>query len=1683
MYNFLNIRRQSTMKFLKLLSAVFGLMFATALVAQPVADFNANRTSGCSPLSVQFFDLSTGTPTSYAWAFGNGNNSILQNPSATYIVPGTYTVSLTVTNASGSDVETKVAYITVFTSPIASFTTNNSGGCAPLVVQFTSTSTQGTSAITNWLWDFGDGNISNQTNPSHTYTSSGAKNVSLTVTDANGCSHTTLINSSVNVTQTHNADFTVTNSNVCKPPSTHIFTSTVSPPNAGYTYEWVTSTSQTSTQQNPAFTFNGSGAIGVTLKVTAPSGCATYVTKPRAVFITNIQADFSFPPQPFCAGKTFNFINNTTPDSSINSYTWRLNLGGLVTVKNYSVNLPAGTHNVRLISSQGSCSDTINKTIVVNPNPSALFNLQPGSICKVPTTIAFTSTSTGNGLIHSWAFGNGKFSSLSADTSTYTVLASHNVKLVVNDVNGCKDSLVKAILVNLPNPSVVQLNTKKGCAPYTANFKVSNTTDFISYEWVYNGNVLSRDSAFNYIFNDTGKYVVKLTVVTPDGCTATVYDTVRVGSTVNFDFVADKRSGCFSTINPVKFTLIENSGLDKDFKYTWKWKNGSATDRNPEVNFTDTGSYTITLDIDFNGCLNTLTKPFYINIYPARARLNQPDVNCANDSILFSGNLAYGKNKFLWLFGDGDSSTLKNPKHKYDTSGIFKVKLIVFDTVYNCPDTAQMNVVIPESPKLSFRVKDSVGCLPLRVTLENTSTISPNGYNIINTTWLFSNGQSASGKTAPSTLNTRGWYGLKMTATDARNCIYTLYKDSVAFAVGGNARLSILPVRGCTPLNVAAFDSSITDLKIIQRRWVWTNTDSTTTDTIKSSSYLFTQVNQPQSAGYNVRLTVKDSLGCEFSTSKKVLPSKPKAQIIISRVLSCGSQSITASANTSPNNVLAPANYFWSLGGANINGSTITRSYNQLDTVLNFTLTIIDSNGCVKTADTTIQVNNKKPRVGFYAIPQKLDCYLPIRPIRLFDTTALGAAPVAEWFWRIGINNSNLKNPELTFTKPGKYPVHLTIKDSAGCIDSLGIPDYLVLGGPYGSYTFTPKNGCMPHQSEFTVTSPNAKYFVWDLGDGLVDTMEVNTFKYAYTQPGVYYPRLTLIDSSGTCAYGYDAIDSIVVYALPKPDFVADKRLICYNTTVNLTNTTTNSLKVRNWRWMIGETDTLFDKGPIQKLFTKAGKFTVSLMATDTNGCVDSIIKHDFITVIDDTIPPETPGIYRATVVNNTTTLVEFTKSKAEDIYKYRMFYNYLSNQPFNWVDIFTADDTTFNQQNVNTLINPYTYAVSATDICGNTSDTSYKHTTVELKAQATNNSIAINWTPYVGFDTIKRYEIWRNNADSGNTFVLINTTEAAIRNYIDTSVTCFTTYYYRIKTINQADTTLFSWSDTSGAVPVFVPTVPGTNNIRATVVSDSYILLQWFKRIHKIGFKYAIYRMRDDERIPVFYKETADTFLIDKGVDVDAHSYSYYTYLKDECGGLSSVSNMAKTILLKVDLKENDILKYDPIIVFTPYKDWVDGVSKYQADFYYDSARSFYTISNNAPTDTSFFHKYVNLIQRDYCYKVTGIEKNNENIISESNIACIETKPRLFAPNVFTINGDGLNDKFELGGVFLDEYHLVIYNRWGLQVFESHDIHHSWDGTFEGKPCPADVYVYIAEGVGRKKQHITLNGNVTLLR
>jgi len=157
----------------------------------PTAGFTSNTVAGKSPLSVTFTDQSTGVPTSWLWDFGDGTTATSQNPTHTFSTTGTdtvtYTVNLTATNSAGSNTTCKSGYITLYSNPptVSFKATPRISTTVPLTVQFRDTSTL---SPTSWLWDFGDGDITNATkqNPVHTYATAGTYTVNLTATNAVG---------------------------------------------------------------------------------------------------------------------------------------------------------------------------------------------------------------------------------------------------------------------------------------------------------------------------------------------------------------------------------------------------------------------------------------------------------------------------------------------------------------------------------------------------------------------------------------------------------------------------------------------------------------------------------------------------------------------------------------------------------------------------------------------------------------------------------------------------------------------------------------------------------------------------------------------------------------------------------------------------------------------------------------------------------------------------------------------------------------------------------------------------------------------------------------------------------------------------------------------------------------------------------------------------------------------------------------------------------------------------------------------------------------------------------------------------------------------------------------------------------------------------------------------------------
>ncbi len=159
------------------------------------ANFRAYPRSGTAPLIVGFTNQSTGIITDRLWDFGDESQSTYNSPSHTYTEPGTYTVTLTVSGPSGSDMETVVNYITVDDpAPViqAEFSNSSPSGQIETIPAEVSFRDRSSGNIVSWSWDFdNDGTIdSNEERPYYTYTTPGLYTVSLTVTDADANSDT-----------------------------------------------------------------------------------------------------------------------------------------------------------------------------------------------------------------------------------------------------------------------------------------------------------------------------------------------------------------------------------------------------------------------------------------------------------------------------------------------------------------------------------------------------------------------------------------------------------------------------------------------------------------------------------------------------------------------------------------------------------------------------------------------------------------------------------------------------------------------------------------------------------------------------------------------------------------------------------------------------------------------------------------------------------------------------------------------------------------------------------------------------------------------------------------------------------------------------------------------------------------------------------------------------------------------------------------------------------------------------------------------------------------------------------------------------------------------------------------------------------------------------------------------------
>ncbi len=1181
---------------LKYLHAFFiiGIISLNSLYAQaPVANFNQNATTGCGMLVVAFHDLSTHTPTSWNWNFGDGISSTLQHPTHAYTAPGVYTVKLIATNGSGSNTKTVSNLITVFARPTVTFiATSDTIGCQPFQTNFTSTAT-GPAAITQYTWDYGDGQSSGLSIGDHIYVTPGLFTVTLTVRDANQCTGAKTRTNYIKVKPKPTAAYNATPIFACNPTLTTNFNNLSS--GNGLTYSWnFGDGTPLSTEEMPSHEYTSVGQFSPRLTVTNDVGCSDSIIFTNYIDLTGFSSGFSATSTTGCTPFQPTFNTNSGSNAT---YAWTFGDGGTDTgeTTTHGFTTP-GDYTVTLIATNlNGCSDTIIQTnyIHASPGPNINFSANDTVACNFPFTVNFTN-STPNTQSVLWNFGDGTTSTASNPTHTYNASGEFTVLLTLTDNMGCTNTLTKANYIKIILPIAnVSADIQKGCAPLSVNFTDISTISPAATSWLWNfgdGQTATGQNP-NHIYSDTGHYNVSLIVTNAEGCSDTILmsDFIKTGIKPTAEFVGDSLFGC----HPLKTQFTD---LSTGYGNEWHWyfvNDGESTEQNPMHTFQDTLFVDVALVVSHNGCQDSIMKENYVYVrYPKPVFTAVNPISCGAPHAVTFNNTSQGGTDYYWQFGDGTTSVLQNPSHTYNNPGTYSVELRVFNDTNMCADsTKQMFLIKISDLQASFNFTPPVICQFDSVHFFDNSS---SNFLIKQWKWYFGDGYAdfTSGDTAVHQYLTSDIYDLRLTVIDSLGCTKSLLlNDTLIVNSLPSPRFISNKTRGCPPLSAQFTDLSFNQQPSTMNGWLWDFGDGTSS-TSQNPLHVYADT-----GSYSVTLTVTDVRGCDstYTMTNYIQLSYPVPNYTSDTIVCSGDLLCFTNHSTGSNLV-----YEWNYGdGTPTSGlPDVTHTfYTDTTSTIPVTLKVTDEYGCEKSFIRNVLVS--KPVANFYALSQTSDC--PPFNAQFYDNSDLD---IISWQWNFGDtisgnnNQSYIEDPQHIFVNSGSYDITLSVMNSRGCRDTTQKNDYIFVDGPRGTFDFTPKFGCAPLTVTFTSNTENTAEFLWVFGDG--GSATGNTITYTFNDGGFYLPVLVLKDSLNTalgdtsyCMVTLVSNDTIKVID-GIANFSTTDSLYCMSEQVAFTDLSTGNGPIDQWLWDFGDSNTNTTQNPTHGYAT-SGDFEVTL--------------------------------------------------------------------------------------------------------------------------------------------------------------------------------------------------------------------------------------------------------------------------------------------------------------------------------------------------------------------------------------------------------------------------------------------------------------------------------------------------------
>lgn len=891
----------------------------------PTPSFTANQTTNCAPANIQFTNNSVGG-VAYTWDFGNGVTYTGTNPpSQSYLLDTSYTVSLTMTTASGCTGTTILNNYITLSGLDPTFTASVTGGCDPLSVHFTNTTTapNPSNPIVSYAWNFGNGTFNGPNPPNQIY-QIGIYDVTLTVTAQSGCSGTVVMNDYITVGHINSINFSVDTLVNCIKNDFHFTSNVVTTPvvtdSTEISYNWDFSEGN-STEVNPTYQFTSDTGYFDVMLVVDFRGCKDTLEIDSMIYINAPISKFTPDTTLFCNPSGLPVTLNITDEATHGQLSddvymiWKWGDGTPNTVLDDpdldDADLGSTSHNFANYGSYTikqviynyttGCSDSTTNVIDVS-TVTAAFSMANDSICQGDSLFMFDNSTTWltpptPHPLDTWEYAMGNGQTVNGDATgnanyVYPQSGSYTITLTATNSVGCSATATLPITVLALPFSVIASDASTGCSPFLVNFTNSsislNGLGLASFDYSFTDDsttvsTTALNTPVSHTFNGEGIYYADLVATDVFGCQslpATVPITItKPGAFFSIDNIICNGDSLFATNSSTGIAPLT---------YAW-FKDGTpiSTNLNAATMIQETSisanqtsaTHTISLVVtDANGCKDTVGNLVTVSLpraFPwdslSGLAVNQfGQYTCPPVTAYFKdSSISFGAiTSWSWQFGNSNTSTQQNPSAIYVFSGTYDLTLSVTDE-YGCVgDTTVVDFLTIGGPEGTASVTQNAGICAQGAYFQLSDTS-----NISSITWTMGDQNTVLDTVAfLYTYSTPGTYTASVTIADDLGC-EVVYPLNPVTVVDDNlaADFNINP-------NPAKQDETVqfTDLSaspgapLVYWQWDFGNGQVANSTNTGNSSIAY-----PTSGYYNVTLTVTNSIGCTDTHTEQIFIQDP----------------------------------------------------------------------------------------------------------------------------------------------------------------------------------------------------------------------------------------------------------------------------------------------------------------------------------------------------------------------------------------------------------------------------------------------------------------------------------------------------------------------------------------------------------------------------------------------------------------------------------------------------------------------------------------------------------------------------------------------------------------------------------------------------------------------------------------